>query len=206
MVGGKELIETVLTNLRAMTDQQIIQALIARDEWVTQQFFFRDCRPLFASIIRHVFSYEVDYDEFVNEFYLYLMENDAYRLKQFQGRSTIYQWMKVVAIRYFIAKRDDMIDMEPEDILSDSVMQNESVDGESAMTAKMDVERLFALIPNKRYVYVIRRLVLQEAEPKTVAQELGTNVDNLYNIKKRAMAALTEVALKEIEKYERVSK
>lgn len=59
-----------------------------------------------------MFSYEVDYDEFVNEFYLYIMENDAYRLRQFQGRSSIYQWMKVVAIRYFIAKRDGMIDNE----------------------------------------------------------------------------------------------
>lgn len=189
-----------------MTDQQIIQALIARDERVTQQFFFKDCRSLFMSIMRHVFSYEVDYDEFVNEFYLYLMENDAYRLKQFQGRSSIYQWMKVVAIRYFIAKRDGMIDMKPKSALSDSVIQDESMDEEGAMEAKIDVERLFALMPNKRYVYVIRRLVLQEAEPKTVARELGTNVDNLYNIKKRAMAALTEVALKEIEKYERVSK
>ena len=64
-----------------MTDQQIIEALISRDEWVTLQFFFRKCRPLFMSIMRHVFSYEVDYDEFVNEFYLHLMENDAYRLR-----------------------------------------------------------------------------------------------------------------------------
>lgn len=189
-----------------MTDQQIIQALIARDERVTQQFFFKDCRPLFMSIMRHVFSYEVDYDEFVNEFYLYLMEDEAYRLKQFQGRSTIYQWLKVVAIRYFMAKRDGLIDMEPKDTLSDSVIQDEAVEEESAMTARMDVERLFALMPNKRYVYVIRRLVLQEAEPKVVAQELDTNVDNLYNIKKRAMAALTEVALKDIEKYEKVSR
>ena len=138
-----------------MTDQQIIQALIARDERVTQQFFFGDCRSLFMSIMRHVFSYEVNYDEFVNEFYLYLMENDAYRLKQFQGRSSIYQWMKVVAIRYFIAKRDGMIDMEPKDTLSDSVIQDESVDEEGAMEAKMDVERLFALMQNKRYVYVL---------------------------------------------------
>lgn len=189
-----------------MTEQQIIQALIARDERVTQQFFFKDCRPLFMSIMQHVFSYEVDYDEFVNEFYLYLMEDDAYRLKQFQGRSTIYQWMKVVAIRYFVARRDSMIDMEPKDTLSDSVIQDEAVEEESAMTARMDVERLFALMPNKRYVYVIRRLVLQEAEPKVVAQELDINVDNLYNIKKRAMAALTEVALKDIEKYEKVSR
>jgi len=189
-----------------MNDQQIIQALIARDARVTQQFFFKDCRPLFMSIMRHVFSYEVDYDEFVNEFYLYLMEDEAYRLRQFQGRSTIYQWMKVVAIRYFMAKRDEMIDMQPKDTLSDSVMQDEAIEEESAMTVRMDVERLFALMPNKRYVYVIRRLVLQEAEPKVVAQELDTNVDNLYNIKRRAMAALTEVALKEIEKNEKVSR
>lgn len=186
-----------------MTDQQIIEALIARDERVTKQFFFGNCRPLFLSIICHVFSYEVDYDEFVNEFYLHLMENNAYRLRQFQGRSSIYQWMKVIAIRYFIAKRDSVIENESKDALLDSVVQNETVDEEKKMTAKMDIEHLFSLMSNKRYVYVIRRLVLQEAEPKVVAQELRTNVDNLYNIKKRAIAALTEIALKEIEKYEK---
>lgn len=189
-----------------MSDQQIIEALIARDEQVTQQFFFRNCRPLFLSIMRYVFSYEVDYDEFVNEFYLHLMENDAYRLRQFQGRSTIYQWMKVIAIRYFIAKRNSMIDDESKSALLDSVVQNETVDEEKKLTTKMDIEHLFSLMPNRRYVYVIRRLILQETEPKDVARELGTNVDNLYNIKKRAIAALTEVALKEIEKYEKENK
>ena len=186
-----------------MTDQQIIEALIARDERVTKQFFFENCRPLFLSIIRYVFSYEVDYDEFVNEFYLHLMENDAYRLRQFQGRSTIYQWMKVVAIRYFIAKRDSMIDNESRNALLDSVLQNETIEDEKKMMAKIDIEYLFSLMPNRRYVYVIRRVILQGAEPQVVAQELRTNVDNLYNIKKRAIAALTEIALKEVEKYEK---
>ena len=186
-----------------MTDKEIIKALIARDEQITRQFFFKDCRPLFTSIIRNIFSYEVDYDEFVNEFYLHLMENDAYRLKLFEGRSTIYQWIKIVAIRYFLAKRNNVIDIEPKVSLSDSTTQDNSIEEERALTAKMDIERLFDLMPNKRYVYVIRRLVLQEAEPKVVAQELQTNVDNLYNIKKRAIAALTEIALKEVEKYEK---
>lgn len=190
-----------------MSDQQIIQALIARDERVTQQFFFKSCRPLFKSIICYVFSYEVDYDEFVNEFYLYLMENDAYRLRQFQGRSTIYQWLKVTAIRYFISKRDNMIDMAPQDTLFEMSDKGDEHEEEQRMTAQMDIERLFQLMPNKRYVYVINRLVLQEAEPCEVAQELGTNVENLYNIKKRAISALTEIALKEVEKYEkRISK
>ena len=187
-----------------MTDQQIIEALIARDERVTQQFFFKNCRPLFMSIICNVFSYEVDYDEFVNEFYLHLMKNDAHSLRQFQGRSTIYQWIKVVAIRYFIAKRDNMIDMDPDDnLLKNEVVEEENGAGETAINARMDIEHLFSLMTNKRYVHAIRRLVLEEAEPKEVATELMTNVDNLYNIKKRAIAALTEIALKEIEKYEK---
>ena len=100
-----------------MTDNQLIQSLIDRDERITQQFFFQNCRPLFKKVISLVFSYPVDYDEFVNEFYLYLMENEACRLKQFQGRSSIYQWLKTVAIRYFIHKRDCLIDMEPQEPL-----------------------------------------------------------------------------------------
>ena len=183
-----------------MDDKQIIEALIARDEQVTRQFFYGNCRPLFLSIIRNVFSYEVDYNEFVSEFYIYLMENDAYRLRQFQGRSTIYQWLKIVAIRYFVAKRNQMIDMTPNAPLYDSALlklQNSSIDDGEGMVAKMDIESLFSQMPNRRYVYVIRRLILEEADPKDVAEELKTNVDNLYNIKKRAIAALTEVALKE---------
>lgn len=194
-----------------MSDKEIIDALIARDEKVTQQFFFRNCRPLFVSIIRYVFSYSVDYDEFVNEFYIYLMENDARRLRQFEERSTIYQWLKTVAIRYFIAKRDRMIDVTPKNTLKDDdkpalriVTEQSSVnDSERQLVAQMDVERLLALMPNRRYVYVIRRLMLDEAEPLTVAEELGTNVDNLYNIKKRAVASLTDQALKEVERYEK---
>ena len=189
-----------------MTDKEIVQKLIDRDAVVTREFFFTSCRPLFLSIIRFVFSYKVDYDEFVNDFYLYLMENDAYRLRQFQGRSSIYQWMKIVAIRFFILKRDELIEDESKEGLLDNVAKTESVDYEKATAAKIDIESLFRQMPNKRYVYVIRRLVLQEAEPMEVAKELMTNVDNLYNIKKRAVRALTEIALKEIEKYEKVSK
>ena len=184
-----------------MTNQQIIEALVARDEQVTQQFFFCRCKPLFLSIMRYVFSYDVDYDEFVNEFYLYLMENDAYRLRQFQGRSSIYQWLKVIAIRYFVAKRDNMIDMESKDSLLKSVSQKDCAEEATKIATKMDIEYLFSQMSNRRYVYVIRRLVLQEADPKQVAQEIGCSIENLYNIKKRAMAALTALALNEIGEY-----
>ena len=165
-----------------MTDNQLIQSLIDRDERITQQFFFQNCRPLFKKVISLVFSYPVDYDEFVNEFYLYLMENEACRLKQFQGRSSIYQWLKTVAIRYFI-----------------------TVDEEKRLTSRLDLEYLLARMTNKRQVYVIRELVLHDAEPREVALALQVTVDNLYNIKKRAIEALTKIAINEAEKYEKRS-
>ena len=186
-----------------MTDKEIIEKLNARDERVTQRFFFKNCRPLFMSIIRYVFSFGVDYDEFVSEFYLYLMEEDAYKLRQFEGRSSIYQWLKITAIRYFMAKRDRMIDMNPKDTPSDTDVHGNTVDEESKTVAQMDISALFEQMPNKRYVYAIRRLVLEDAEPKDVAEELQVSVENLYNIKKRAIASMTQVALNETERYEK---
>ncbi|MBE6192421.1 MAG: sigma-70 family RNA polymerase sigma factor [Rikenellaceae bacterium] len=198
MLGLYELFQRYLKILMLMNDKQIVEALIAHDKQVTQQFFFKDCRPLFVSIIRRVFSYSVDYDEFVNELYLHLMENDGYRLRQYQGRSSIYQWLKITAIRYFIAKRDRLIDMSSKDALLGRAMQSQSVDN-STEVSKMDIERLLTFMTNKRYVYVIRQLVLKDAEPEQVAQQIGVSVDNLYNIKRRAIAALTKMALKEAE-------
>ena len=185
--------------------QIIITKLIEKDEKVTRHFFFEKCRPLFVSIINDVFSYPVDYDEFVNELYLHIMEDDAARLRQFEGRSSIYQWLKVVAIRFFIAKRKRMI----EDSSKEPLLQQQHNSGRASVApnqnagmARMDVQKLLLRLNNSRYLYVIRRLVMQDAEPKEVAKELGVTVPNLYNIKKRAIAALTQIALKEFPEYE----
>lgn len=181
-----------------MTDQEIVNALIERDGVVTQEFFFTKCRPLFTSIIRSVFSYKVDYDEFVSEFYIYLMEDDARRLRKFEGRSSIFSWLKVVAIRYFIAKRDELIENDSKEPLIDRSLRTMAIDDERANDAKMDVAKVLGMMPNRRYVYVIRRLVLEDGEPQELADELGVTVDNLYNIKKRAIAEFTKIALKEL--------
>ena len=182
-----------------MTDQEIIQGLIARDNLVTRDFFFVKCRPLFCSIMQKVFDYEVDYDEFVNELYVYLMENNASKLRNFEYRSSVYQWLKVLAIRFFINKRGKMIDDTSQETPYDGY--NQTVDIENDMTSEGDVERLFNNMPNKRYAHVIRCLILEEWEPEQLAHEMNITTANFYNIKRRAMAQLTRVALKDIKEY-----
>lgn len=127
----------------------------------------------------------MDYDEFVNDFYLFLMENDAYRLRQFQGRSSVYQWMKVVAIRHFSALRKRNAKIIPDNEIVNSDTHDKDVNDEKVINARLDIENFFAVMTNRRYVYVIRRLILQDTDPDVVADELNNNVENLDNIKKR---------------------
>ena len=184
-----------------MTDKEIIQGLIARDNKVTKDFFFVECRPLFCKIINIVFSYEVDYDEFVNELYVYLMENDARKLKNFRYRSSLYMWLKILAIRFFIKKRGRMIDVNPE--RTPYVEPELSSTEEKEESAKADLERLFKQMPTERYIYVIKKLVIEDLEPDCLASMMETTTGNLYNIRRRAIAQLTRVALNDIKQYEK---
>ena len=184
-----------------MTDREIIKCLIARDSRVTEDFFFTQCRPLFCSIIGLVFSYEVDYDELVNELYVYLMENDAQKLRDFEYRSSVYTWLKILAIRFFIKKRDIVIYGNPERPLYEAQVQTLIALGNDDFAAEYDLERLFSGMTNGRYVYVIRKLILEDCEPEQLASEMGVTTSNLYNIKRRAIAQLTRIALNDINEY-----
>ena len=182
-----------------MTEQEIIKGLIARDNQITEDFFFVKCRPLFYSIMRLVFDYEIEYDEMVNELYVYLMEDDASKLRNFQYRSSVYQWLKILAIRFFIKKRARMIDGNNQVTLYDG--QGQEPDAQVEISAEYDIERLFEAMPTKRYVHVIRRLILEDCEPEILAKEMNITTANLYNIKRRSMAQLTRIALNDIKEY-----
>lgn len=180
-----------------MTDQEIIKGLIARDNHITEEFLFVKCQPLFYRTMRLIFDHEVNYNELVNELYLYLMEDDAIKLRNFQFRSTVYQWLKVLSIRYFIKKRAKLDDRKRQE----TPHSVEEKDVLAPGTARYDLERLFQAMPSKRYVYVIRRLVLEGCEPEKLAHEMNITTANLYNIKRRSMAQLIRIALNDIRKY-----
>lgn len=182
-----------------MTDQEIVQQIINHNEKVTKDFFYDRCHNLLLSIIRNVLCDSVDEMECISALYLYLMENDAVRLRQFEGKSTLLQWLKITAIRFFIRhKKKFIVDKSGE---QETPIPDEFNDTDTRMSARMDVERLLAMMKNQRYVYVVRRIILEEATPDEVADELNVRVSNLYNLKKRAMDALTFVALKDKRKY-----
>ncbi len=192
------------------SQHDLVDALIRRDEKLTHAFFFRKCMPMFITIIDRIFDYHVDYDEFVNELYLYLMRpgkdgQEAHVLRAFSFRSSLFTWLNRVAIRFFIRNKNLLIgNVSQASLYSQSTHTTyEQID----VDAQMQVEQLFQLMmqgkggqrlkDTERYILVIRRLEIEGCSPQQVADELHIRTEAVYNIRTRAMKALRRVALKE---------
>ncbi|MGN0202568.1 MAG: RNA polymerase sigma factor [Candidatus Cryptobacteroides sp.] len=177
-----------------------MEALLAGDEKITHNFFYVWCRPLLCSLIHKIFNYDVDYDEIVSELYLYLMEKDGKRLRTFQGRSSIYQWLKCVATRFFLNKRDR--GQVIEDSSSETLYPLEVgiIETEEIEAVRQDVHTMLGMMTNHRHRLVIQRIFIDGYDYQEIAKELNTSLANLYNIKKRAITEFASIVLKEYGK------
>lgn len=176
-----------------MKTHDIVSSLVERDETVTRQFFYQNCRPLLYKIIGEIFSTHVDYDELVSELYLHLMEDNARRLRSFNGDSSIYQWIKKVAYNFFLDLKlhRRVIENESSDRLYE---KREDLTDFSEQEAQMDVATLLDQIENERYRMVLQKVVLDGMDYDELAKITGLKKSNLYNIKKRAMSELEKIA------------
>jgi len=174
-----------------VTDKEIIEGLIARDGKITRKFFYVKCRPLMYSIIGRVFAFEVDYDELINELYIHIMENDAARLRTFSYSSSVYQWIKTVAIRFFQHKRDRIIENQSKEPL---YIEGDPVEPHIGVAISIDLKGMISRVDNPRYRLVLQKSLIEDMAPEVLAKQMGVTVANLYNIKKRAMNAFLKIA------------
>lgn len=181
-----------MTNL---SDQEIVEKLIERDPMVTRWFFYVKCRPLFLKLMKKFYIRPVEYDEIVNEAVVLLMERDSYRLRQFNYESSLCHWLRTCLIHHFIRHKDKVIEDESKEPLYPCDV--EANDAHSQTNKKIDMSTYLTELAkkNKRHAYVLRRLFLEDADFDEVAAEIHVKVSNMYNIKKRAIEKLTEIAL-----------
>lgn len=177
-----------------MTDQEIIQGLIDRDERITREFFFRRCQPLFFALIAKFYPSGADYDELVSELYLHLMEDDARRLRKYEGRASIYQWLKRVAGNYFLDKlsRERIMDNTSDNSLMEEA--KEIPTDNSEQETEIDVAAILDQIENENYRLVLQKHIIEDMSFDDLEKITGIKKANLYNIKRRALNALEKIA------------
>lgn len=60
---------------------------------------------------------------------------------------------------------------------------------------KLDINQYLQAMPNERYRHVIYSLFIKDMKPEELALEMNTPVSNIYNLKKRALDQLRDLAI-----------
>lgn len=269
--------------------EKAVVARICSDDEFAYYFFHEKCRPLFSKILWTIFGNNSDYDELVNELYLLLKKPNAegeywHALKTYDYRTTLFDWIKTVAVRHFYNSSKQTFDI-PIHILDTAVLENiigemekaecrkymwfkyveQMEDAQVAIKfdvekaklrnlarkatkqfktvvehrypeyydnlfskadsnnvdindvsnklsdkadseIKLDINQYLQAMPNERYRHVIFSIFIKDMELEELALEMNTQVSNIYNIKKRALDQLRDLAIyfneiSNLEKY-----
>lgn len=86
-------------------EKAVIDKICSNDDYA-YNFFHEQCHPLISKILWTIYGNNGDYDELVNELYLYLKKPNKegeywHNLKTFDYRTSLFDWIKTVAVRHF---------------------------------------------------------------------------------------------------------
>ena len=167
----------------------IAQKLIERDPQTTEKFYLEGCAGMLSYIMKHLYpnGANMEMEEMINDFYWYLMKEDAAVLRRFRGESKLTTFIRQVAYKYFKRKKENE---RKRRIAEDKYVEQEIFDRlceEIKKTAKDEVNKTLERMSDKRSSYLIRRLYLDGYPAASVAQELDVPIETFYVLKQRAL-------------------
>ena len=191
-----------------MDDRMIVNAIMLRDQKVTQQYLYIKCYPLFKSVYDNYYTDCQSCLEFINEIYVHIMTSNktgVCKLQTFQFGSTLTTWLKTVAVYYCYEhyRRKQKISFVEEKIETNSFHSDRfsqfsaSMYVEESVMSRDDIEAILGLMPNKRYSMIIRLRYLEGMSNEETASALQMSMDNFYNKHMRAKKQFNEIVNKE---------
>ena len=164
---------------------------------------------MFHNIIHNVFRDKADYDELVNDLYLYLMDKDGRKLRSFGQDDTedndqdnayaLIKWLRTTAWRFFAdkAEREQSIEERRKFVIDeDGEEMDVDVEDKSYKDPGIDIdaEIFFDMIKLERDREILKKYFVEGLEPDVISEKLGISRENLYNIKMRAINRLQQAA------------
>jgi len=192
-----------------MDDRMIVNAILLRDQRVTQQYLYIKCYPLFKSVYDNYYTDCQSCIEFINEIYVHLLmpnkNTNLCKLQSFQFGSTLTTWLKTVAVYYCYEhyRRKEKISFVEEKIEAEGYQSDRfsqfaaSMYIEESIMSRNDIETILRLMPNKRYSMIIRLRYLEGLSNEETASALQMSMDNYYNKHMRAKKQFNETVNKE---------
>lgn len=175
-----------------MNYSDIIQKIRAKDNEVTQCFFFYSgpsweriqeirrtdlqkartlpkpvcdsCRPTLLKVLHNIYGSEhFDYEELVSDFYYYLIEGD--RMKTIANPNCLMGWITKTAYYFFQnqkKKRDQLLEKEIPDSLNS--VKADMEDDQTSAQIRDFVREVLAAMPNRTYAMLLDEVALEVAQ------------------------------------------
>lgn len=185
---------------RYSTDRQFVADLLANDGKALECLLYDRYRSLLRFNALKA-APNVPVDDLVQELYLYISADNWARLKKYDPELPFDRWLSVVSYRFFKDFSLRMIDSRRQIPITNIDDQQLLNAGTSQMNhIMMDIKQGFDELEPPRDREILTALILHDEEPQQVADRYGVTVDNLYNIKRRALAKLIQKHLKDYAK------
>jgi len=193
-------IPTKLMDYENYSDEQIVNGILDNDRPLIEYFFTKKCSKLLLFIMKEVFHYKVDIRALESELFLYIASDNWKKLRQFEYRSSLLTYISVISVRFFLKRRGEMDTEEP----SSFVEFDEPIEPSRGLSleSSIDVRNAISKISNEKYRYALNALDLQDMSYEQLAEQMGTNVDNLYNIHRRAKLQLKLIMTRKEDYYD----
>lgn len=171
----------------SIQDAIFIEALRNGNSTICRQFFYQEIGGILHKIRMELFRGNVDFDEMVSELYLYLSRDNWTKFEGFDGKNgcRLRTWMIPVAWRYFVTNRERVRHTENTEDCPDAI--RDYANDELRIQIAIDVSAVLSKMPNRRYAEIIKLLIIDGYAAQDVADMFDMRVDNIYNLKHRAI-------------------
>lgn len=174
------------------SDKRLIDAVVAGDQDAIVYMFYTKFSATFQYHIYKLFDYKVEVSDLVDEFFLFMCEDDWKRLRSFDSSiASLNTWISKVSYRFFRDYKRSKIDLNGAITISDKweTFRGDWVQSIDA-GIMMDIETAIGAIKSERDKEIAKQLLIEDREYEAIAEEFGLTCDYVYTVKNRIIKHL----------------
>ena len=174
------------------SDRELVTAVTSGNQSAIVYMFYTKYSSTFQYHIYRLFNYKVEVSDLVDEFFLFLLEDNWKRLRSFDpDKASLNTWISTVSFRFFRDYKRSKIDLNGLITISDQweTFRGDWMESVEAGLA-MDIRAAIDGIKSERDRKIAEKLFIEDKEYEAVAEEFELTVDYVYTVKNRIVKQL----------------
>ena len=178
--------------MTSWSDERLVKAVLSGDQDAIVYMFYTKFSSTFQYHIYKLFDYKVEVSDLVDEFFLFMYEDNWRRLRSFDSSlSSLSTWISTVSYRFFRDYKRSKIDLNGAITISDKweTFRGDWVQSIDA-GIMIDIETAIDAIKSDRDREIAKQLFIEDREYEAIAEEFDMTCDYVYTVKNRIIKQL----------------